>query len=37
MDAQFIQLLRNPNFILHGEGDVFRLGAIAERGIIDFH
>ena len=35
VDAQFIQFLCDPDFVLKRESNVFRLGTVAERGVIN--
>ena len=37
MDTQLIQLLGNPDLILHREGNVLGLGTIPKGGIVDFN
>jgi hypothetical protein len=36
VDAQLIQLFSNAEFVLNGERNIFRLGTVAESGIVEF-
>ncbi len=35
MDPHLIELLGDPEFVFDGKGDLLRLGAIAEGGVVE--
>ena len=37
MDAVLVQFVGNPDLVFHQKGDIFRLRAVAQGGIVQFY